>query len=61
MNVPSKTLPPMPAGSAPGQIASDDPSRDENHDESRRNAFDPAVARALKGEHEEEDKDADCK
>jgi hypothetical protein len=51
----------MPAGSAPGQIASDDPSRDENHDESRRNAFDPAVARALKGEHGEEDKDADCK
>lgn len=51
----------MPTGSAPGKTAPDDPSRDENHDETRRNGFDPAVARALKGEHGEEEKDADCR
>ena len=45
----STTAPPKLAHKQDPNLLPDDPSLDQNHDESRRNGFDPAVARALKG------------
>ena len=37
------------------KTAGDDPSRDENHDESRRNLFDPSTANDIGSSDEEEE------
>ncbi|WP_367874219.1 hypothetical protein [Luteolibacter sp. Populi] len=50
----SASLPP-PVRKHDPEVPPDDPSRDENHDETRRNGYDPAVAHALMGSEDKEE------
>ena len=51
----STPAPPAPVRKHDPEVPPDDPSRDENHDETRRNGYDPAVAHALMGNGDEEE------